>query len=146
MLVESYVVPSLVCGRYLRLKRQNQTYFVVCQPSDTFGFLKEQVSLASGMAIKPNQIRLMIPQAAKESKGPKPPMITSSGRSPFKAQPPLIVVEDDSATLEAHDLKNEMELFVVFQISDQEWEEVTVEELLGPTAGAGGTVPDGVGS
>ncbi len=76
------------------------------------GYLKEQVSLATKKEVKPEHMRII-----KNSKDNQP-------------------LEDDTEKLSKHEeLKNESELFVVFQISDDEWENVHVEDT---EAGIGG--------
>jgi len=99
---------------YLRIRRLNQTYFVMCNGDDTVGYLKEQISLATKKETKPEHMRLI---NAKDN------------------QP----LEDDTEKLSKHeDLKNESELYVVFQISEKEWEDVNVQST---EAMAGGDAP-----
>ena len=90
--------------RYLRVKRLNQTYFVMCNEDDTVGHLKEPISLATKNETKADHMRIIMPKDKK----------------------PL---DDDSEKLSKfEELKNESELYVVFQISDGEWEGVHVED------------------
>mmetsp|Transcript_19359 Transcript_19359/g.39801 ORF Transcript_19359/g.39801 Transcript_19359/m.39801 type:complete len:106 (+) Transcript_19359:162-479(+) len=99
---------------YLRVKRLNQTYFVMCNEDDTVGHLKEQISLATKNETKADHMRIIMPKDKK----------------------PL---EDDSEKLSKfEELKNESELYVVFQISDDEWEGVHVEDT---DAAMGGDAP-----
>jgi hypothetical protein len=95
----SFSIPN----RYVRIKRQNQTYFVMCNPDDTVGFLKQQVALAAKDEWKPEQMRMILPK----------------GNTVLK----------DSDTLKQHEdeIKSESELYVVFQISQGEWESVNIE-------------------
>jgi len=72
----------------------------MCQPSDTMAFLKEQIALAN-MECKADQMRLIL--------GTK--------------------TLADADTVAQHELANEGELYVVFQISDSEWESVQVEDM-----------------
>jgi hypothetical protein len=76
----------------------------LCKPEDTVQSLKEQVSIASKREYKADQMRMILP-------------IDST------------VLNDDDK-IEKHDdqLKNESELYVVFQIADGEWEQVTIED------------------
>lgn len=99
---ESYTVS--LAPRYVRVKRQNQTYFVTCNKEDTFSLVKEQVALANQDHSK-DQIRLVVPKDGT-------------------------IIEDDW-TLEkfVEDAKDEFELFCVFQISDSEWEPVATVPL-----------------
>lgn len=76
--------------------------------------LKQQISLAAKKEYKASQMRMILP---KDN----------------------IVMEDDDK-LEKHEdqIKNESELYVVFQISDQEWESVDIEDT---QAAIGGDAP-----
>jgi hypothetical protein len=86
----------------------------MCSGDDTIGYLKQQVSLATKKEIKAEHMRLINPKDNK----------------PF---------EDDSEKIAQYeDLINESELYVVFQISDGEWESVHVADT---TAAVGGDVP-----
>ena len=49
----------------------------------------------------------------------------------------LTILEDDTEPLEKYNLKNEMELYVVFQISEQEWEPIATFDS-GAAGGFGG--------
>lgn len=92
----------LIGSRYVRLKRQNQVYFVMCKPDDTVGYLKQQLVLANKKEWKAEQMRVILPKGN--------------------------TVLEDSVKLEEHEeIKNESELYVVFQISEQEWESVNIE-------------------
>ncbi|KAL3921776.1 MAG: hypothetical protein SGARI_006599 [Bacillariaceae sp.] len=76
----------------------------MCTPDDTVGYLKEQISLATKKEVTADHMRLIHPKDSK----------------------PL---EDDAEKISAHEeLKNESELYVVFQIADGEWETVHVED------------------
>lgn len=102
---------KLAPSRYVRLKRQNQVYFVMCQPDDTVGYLKQQVALANKKEWKAEQMRVILPKGN--------------------------TVLEDSDKLEEHEeIKNETELYVVFQISEQEWESVNIEstQAIGETS------------
>ena len=99
--------------RYVRVKRYNQTYFVMCQPSDTFAFIKQQVALANPECLA-NHMRLILP---KEN---------------------IVLQDEDKVENYGDDIKNETELYVVFKISDEEWESVAIAET---QAGFGGDVP-----
>ena len=87
------------------MKRQNQTYFVACQKEDSFLFVKEQVALANKEHSK-DQIRLVLPKDG--------------------------TIIEDEWTLEKvveEDTKDELELFCVFKIADNEWEPVSTVPL-----------------
>lgn len=103
--------------RYLRIKRHNQTYFIMCQPTDTVGYLKEQVALAN-KEVQADQLRLILPTTA--------------------TSPTPTILQDDSATLSKYSdtIVNESELHVVFQISETEWEAVNIQDVENPTAAA----------
>mmetsp|Transcript_63816 Transcript_63816/g.176385 ORF Transcript_63816/g.176385 Transcript_63816/m.176385 type:complete len:101 (+) Transcript_63816:96-398(+) len=88
---------------YLRVKRQNQCYFIMCQPEDTVGFVKEQVALAN-KEYKADQMRLIIPNDN------------------------TILADDDKLQKHEDHIKNEAELHVVFQTADGEWEDVAIAE------------------
>jgi hypothetical protein len=89
-------------------------YFVKCTPDNTIGYLKEQISQATKEEVKPEHMRIIH----------------------AKSKQPL---DDDDDKISKHeDLKNESELYVVFQISDGEWETVHVEDT---DAGATGGDP-----
>ena len=77
----------------------------MCRPEDTVGYLKKEISLAVKNEWKPDQMRLIIP---KENK---------------------VLDNDDDKLKQYEDLgiKNEAELYVVFQISENVWESVTVQ-------------------
>lgn len=99
--------------RYLRIKRRNQTYFIMCTEDTTLGSLKEQIAAATGKEVDAASMRLI-----------------------SKANQPL---GEDTDKLSQHtDLKNDAELYVVFQIGDGEWEEVQVEDT---DAAVGGGAP-----
>ena len=98
--------------RYLQIKRHNQTYFIMCHEDDTVGYLKEQISLATKSEKKVDHIRIINP---KDN---------------------LPLDNDDDKLSKYEDLKNESELYVVFQISDGEWEDVHVEDKTDAMMGA----------
>lgn len=75
----------------------------MCQPEDTFGFVKEQVALAN-QEYQASQMRLILPK--KDT----------------------ILEDADKVNKYPDDVKNETELYVVFQISDGEWEQVMVTD------------------
>ena len=84
------------------MKQENQVYFVMCKPDDTVGYLKQQLVLANKKEWKAEQMRVILPKGN--------------------------TVLEDSVKLEEHEeIKNESELYVVFQISEQEWESVNIE-------------------
>ena len=86
----------------------------MCNEDDTVGYLKEQISLATKKETKAEHMRIIQP----------------------KSNSPL---EDDNEKLSKYEeLKNESELYVVFQISDNEWEGVHVEDM---DAAMGGDAP-----
>ena len=90
--------------RYLRIKRLNQTYFVLCQEDDTIGYLKEQISIATKHTTKAEYMRIIQP----------------IDNVPFE--------DDEEKISKYEEIKNESELYVVFQISDEEWEGVHIEK------------------
>jgi hypothetical protein len=64
--------------------------------------LKQQVALAAKDEWKPEQMRIILPKDNQ-------------------------VLEDADKILQHEDIKNESELYVVFQISQDEWESVHIE-------------------
>eukprot|EP00934_Nitzschia_sp_Nitz4_P009051 Nitzschia sp. Nitz4//scaffold16_size188269//3082//3560//NITZ4_001760-RA/size188269-snap-gene-0.133-mRNA-1//-1//CDS//3329538422//9041//frame0 len=97
---------------YLTIRRQHQTYCLLASPTDTVASLQDQISAATQGEYQPSQMRLLC-----EDKD-----------SGMTVLPP----ED---TLEKHaSIQNESNLYVVFQIADDEWEEVKVESLEDPTS------------
>lgn len=81
----------------------------MCQPAeDTFGFLKQQVALAN-KEYKASQMRLLLNNT--------------------------ILNDDDKIEKYEDEIKNESELHVVFQISDGEWEAVTIADTQGGFGG-----------
>ena len=88
---------------YLRIKRQKQTYFVMCTPQDTVGFIKQQISLAN-KELKADQIRLILPKSNT-----------------------ILTNDDEKIQTHEDEIKNEAELHCVFKISeDGEWESVHI--------------------
>jgi hypothetical protein len=86
----------------------------MCTPEDTIGFLKEQVAVATKKEYKAEQMRMILPKDNS--------------------------ILEDSDKLEKHEdqIKNESELYVVFQISEGEWESVHIEDT---QAAIGGDAP-----
>ena len=86
----------------------------MCTADDTIGYLKEQVALATKKEYKAEQMRIILPKDNS--------------------------VLEDADTIKKHqdNLKNESELYVVFQISDGEWESVHIEDT---QAAIGGDAP-----
>ncbi|KAG7337572.1 hypothetical protein IV203_019827 [Nitzschia inconspicua] len=97
----------------LCIRRLNQAYFVKCTPNDTVGYLKQQVSLATKKEILPEHMRI----------------INAKDRQPLD--------DDDEKLSKYEELKNDAELYVVFQISDGEWEAVHVHDTEAATTGGG---------
>ncbi len=95
------------------MKRYNQTYFVMCQPDDTVAFVKQQVAIAN-TEYKEDQMRLILP---KDN---------------------IVLQDEDKLAKYGDEIKNETELHVVFQISDEEWESVAIADT---DAGFGGEGP-----
>lgn len=86
----------------MRIKRQNQVFFVVCNPEDKIQYLKEQVALAVKHEWKPDQMRLILP--------------TDNS-----------ILENSDKISRHEDIKNDSELYATFQISEGQWESVHVE-------------------
>lgn len=103
----------MMVRRYLRVKRYNQTYFVMCQPNDTFAFIKQQVALANTECLA-NHMRLILP---KDN---------------------IVLQDEEKVEKYGDDIKNETELYVVFKISDEEWESIAIAET---QSGFGGDGP-----
>jgi hypothetical protein len=106
-----------VLKSYVRLRRKNQTFFILCrQPSqDTVGFLKQEVAKAlegrqdeeqesSAIAVEASDVRIIQPTDGT-------------------------VLDDDNATMEGLKIENEAILNVVFKIADNEWEPVDLVEM-----------------
>lgn len=86
----------------------------MCHDDDTVGYLKEQISLATKQETKAEHMKIIMPKDNK----------------------PL---DDDSEKLSKYEeLKSESELYVVFQISGDQWEGVHVEDT---DAAMGGDAP-----
>lgn len=86
----------------------------MCSEDDTVGYLKEQISLATKQETKAEHMKIIMPKDNK----------------------PL---DDDSEKLSKYEeLKSESELYVVFQISGDQWEGVHVEDT---DAAMGGDAP-----
>ena len=94
------------------MKRQNQTYFVMCHPEDTVEFVKQQVALAN-TEYKASQMRLILPKNN------------------------TVLQDEDKLEKHGDEIKNESELYVVFQISDNEWESVAVADTQANLGGDG---------
>jgi hypothetical protein len=52
---------------------------------------------------------------------------TEISRKQQRQEGGMVVLNDDEELLEQYNLQNEMELYVVFQISEDEWEAVAVD-------------------
>eukprot|EP00980_Cylindrotheca_fusiformis_P014553 scaffold3924_cov109-Cylindrotheca_fusiformis.AAC.2 len=105
--IQSYSNPSeikrtmsSVASMYLRIKRRNQTFFIMCEPNHTIQYLKEQISLATKQEFQPSQMRLLLPKDDS--------------------------VLNDDEKLEKIEIKSEAELYLVLNVSDNEWEPVDV--------------------
>ncbi|CAB9519907.1 expressed unknown protein [Seminavis robusta] len=94
---------------YVRVKRQNQTYFIPCAPDDKIRVVKEKIE-----------------QALKVSE--KDDGVTADHMRLLMPPPKSTVLEDDQA-LTHYEIKNDTELHVVFQISENLWETVAVESM-----------------
>lgn len=88
---------------YLRLRRKNQTFFILCQPTQNVAFLKTQVEIA-------------LKDRDEETTSDCMRLLDPTGT----------VMEDDD-TLEG--IANESEFHVVFSIADDEWEPVDLVDL-----------------
>jgi hypothetical protein len=93
---------STVC-RYIRVKREKQTFCLLCSAEDTFGTVKEQLAAAmqqhGSENTASNSMRLLLPDAT---------------------------VLDSDKTLSEHDIKSDAVLHLVLAISDSEWEPVDI--------------------
>ena len=75
----------------------------MCTPDNTVDYLKQQVALAAKQEWKPEQMRIISPKNNT-------------------------VLEDSNLLKQFEDtIKNDSELYVVFQISEGEWESVHIE-------------------
>ena len=95
--------------RYVRVKRQNQTFFIPCAAEDKILTVKEKIEQALKVSEKDDGVtsehmRLLLP-------------------------PPKSTVLEDDESLNHYEIKNDMELHVVFQISENLWETVAVESM-----------------
>ena len=120
-LASSTICSSFLVTRYVRVKRQNQTFFVPCSPEDKIRVIKNNIAsaLEQGLSEKDNgvtadQMRLLLPA------------------------PKSTVLEDDKAISDYTEIENDVELHVVFQISENQWEHVAVDSTTegGPTTAA----------
>lgn len=95
--------------RYVRVKRQNQTFFISCSPEDKILAIKQHIAVAlqgrseKDDGVTADQMRLLLPA------------------------PKSTVLEDDRAISEYEEIENDVELHVVFQISENQWEHVAVD-------------------
>ena len=90
--------------RYVRIRRKNQSFFILCTPTNTALHLKQQVALALKEQHEPT---------VDDSRTLQ--LQTLDGR-----------VLEDELILEQVPIQNEQELCVCFPISDGEWEQVDV--------------------
>jgi len=107
----------------------------MCQPDDTIGSIKDEISIATRGETKADQMRLILPSQISSSSSSSTSDNRQKKQSSSQSQQ-QVILEDDSQRLEEYKIENEMELHVVFQISEDEWEAVTIETLPGGTAAA----------
>ncbi|CAJ1932069.1 unnamed protein product [Cylindrotheca closterium] len=88
---------------YLRVKRHSQTFFITCDPGDTIRHIKEQVAIATKNELKPDDLRLLLPNKKKGA-----------------------AILKDEDTLQTLEIKSDTVLHMVSKISDNEWEPVDV--------------------
>jgi hypothetical protein len=111
---------------YVRVKRKNQTFFVHTSPSDTFGRIKSEISLAMGGedVIVPESMRLYIEAqiepttAANKDKKDDDEVVGSKSSMPKGPIP-------DTAVLSDHNVKNDAVMYVTFA-EGKVWEEIDV--------------------
>ena len=99
----------------------------MCQPDDTIGYLKEQICIATQNEYKPNQMKIILPKDTS--------IVLDS--------------DNDSDKLKQYEdlgINNECELYVVFQISQDVWETVTVTNASSSAAGGGTSITDDSGA
>jgi hypothetical protein len=80
-------------------------------------------------------MRLILPPSS--SSGDSVPRTAATAMADPKSASTWTILEDDTDPLEKFQLKNEMELYVVFQISEDEWEPITPVDN-GTAGGLGG--------
>jgi len=102
-MIETYIY-YYTC-RYVRVKRQNQTFFIPCLPDDKIQKIKSNIVVAlkgseRDSGVQADQMRLLLPNST--------------------------VLEDDQ-TLNHYEIKNDDVLHVVFQITENQWEAVCVD-------------------
>jgi Ubiquitin family len=95
----------------VRVKRQNQTFFIPCSADGTISAIKENIAIALNFSDKDDGVtakhmRLLLPTT--------------------KSHPTVL---DDNQTLTHYDIKNDAVLHVVFQISENTWETEAVESM-----------------
>ena len=88
----------------MKIKRKNQTYFVICGQDDTVAYLKEQVSIATRGEQSADQMRMILPKDG------------------------MVLGDDQKLSKFDGKIKNETELHVVFQIANGEWEQASIED------------------
>lgn len=100
---------STATNRYVRCKRQSQTFFVFVDKTDTVFYVKERISAALSGEVSPRKMRLFL---------------TEKGSDPLP----------DSATMADHEVSNDGCLYVVLRKNGMEdndddddcWEELEV--------------------
>ena len=91
----------------MRVKRQNQTFFIPCAPDDKIIKIKKHITLAL--------------KASEKDDG-----VTEDHMKLLLPAPKSTVLED-AQDLGHYEIKNDAELNVVFQISENVWETVAVD-------------------
>ncbi len=114
---------TLKTSSYVRVKRGNRTFFVQTSPSDTFGRIKSEISLAmcGEDVIAPGCMRLYVealtePAAAKDKKDDD---AVVGGKSMPTGPIP------DTAVLSDHNVKNDAVMYLTFA-KGKVWEEIDV--------------------
>jgi hypothetical protein len=90
-------IPSSIFS-YVRVRRNNQSFFIMCSPSQTALYIKEQVAMCLDR--------------------------TSEAASSLQIQTKEGTVMEDDDSLDQ--LRNEDELYVCLPIADGEWEAVDI--------------------
>jgi hypothetical protein len=103
----------LLTVRYLRIKRRNQTFCLLCQETDSFGQVKEKIVeiMQQHADIRPEQGSAV----ADEMR-----LIEASHGDPIND------AYDDDTTIQAAQLKDDQVLYLVFRIADNEYEPVEI--------------------
>jgi len=115
----------------------------MCKEDDTIGYLKEQISIAyscssSSSSATGSISRNIDDDDDDDNDGDNNEEVVKPEEMRLVTKKDKTILDKDDDKISDHEssLKNDSELYVVFQIGDGEWEDVRVEET-DPTTTAG---------